>query len=353
MRWMLFGSALAWLTLLAPPLIVIAWLTGLPPWPLPVLAVPVAPLLFGAMMKALRGDDARRRKRWVQAFGLGALLAPLVVVASLSGWLVGWAWAAMITLLAWVALAGYAHRAALTVHEHRLEIHAPALRRPVRLVQLSDVHIGSRSPALLEELVRRATELAPDAVVITGDLIDASDIADDALGALKHLPMPVVMCLGNHERYTRLDRTLALIEGAGVQVLRDSAYRLGEVSLLGLDDRDRPDALPAALRQAMNGDPDSTCRVLLYHRPDGWSAARAAGVPLMLAGHTHGGQIWPFGLAVRRAYPHSLGRFDADGCTLYVSPGAGTWGPTLRLGTRSEITLVTLSPTAAADRADR
>ena len=91
--------------------------------------------------------------------------------------------------------------------------------------------------------------------------------------------------------------------------------------------------------------------MLLYHRPDGWAAARAAGVRLMLAGHTHGGQIWPFGLAVRRAYPEDIGRFDADGSTLYVSPGTGTWGPVFRLGgggggggTRSEMTLVELVP---------
>ena len=78
--------------------------------------------------------------------------------------------------------------------------------------------------------------------------------------------------------------------------------------------------------------------MLLYHRPDGFEAAAAHGIPLMLAGHTHAGQIIPFNYLTRRVYPRLVGLFELDGARMYVSPGTGTWGPVLRLGSRSEIT---------------
>ena len=346
-RWMLGGTLAAWLTLLAPPLTLAGWLAGVPAWPAPLLAVPVAPVVFGTVMRALRGSSARARWLWMQAFGLGALLMPIVGVgivlrAALPAPTVG-----ALVALAWVLVALAANRAARRVHVARLDVEVANLERAVRLVQISDVHVGSRRPAFLASVVRDVAELSPELVVITGDLVDASDIAPDALAALGELTgagVPVFLSLGNHERYTHLERTLARIEATGVRVLRDEALVHGPLRLLGIDDRDRPDALPGILARLAPDRTDARPDVLLYHRPDGWAAARAAGVRLMLAGHTHGGQIWPFGLAVRRAYPEDVGRFDADGSTLYVSPGTGTWGPVFRLGTRSEMTLVELVP---------
>jgi predicted MPP superfamily phosphohydrolase len=82
--------------------------------------------------------------------------------------------------------------------------------------------------------------------------------------------------------------------------------------------------------------------VLLSHTP--WQADRAAraGAELMLSGHTHGGQIWPFGYLVQTAYPLLAGRYDVDGMPMIVSRGTGTWGPRMRLWHRSEILRVTL-----------
>ena len=82
----------------------------------------------------------------------------------------------------------------------------------------------------------------------------------------------------------------------------------------------------------------------MYHRPDGAEDAARAGVDLMLCGHTHNGQIVPFNWIVRRHFPRIAGRFDIDGMMLYVSPGTGTWGPTMRLGSSNEITVFDVSP---------
>jgi len=93
--------------------------------------------------------------------------------------------------------------------------------------------------------------------------------------------------------------------------------------------------------RALEPAPDAF-RILLYHRPDGAEDAALWGAHLMLCGHTHNGQIVPFNYVVRRVFPRIQGRYDVDGMQLYVSPGTGTWGPVLRLGSRSEISLITL-----------
>lgn len=336
------GPFAAWATLLAPPLVLASWIFGLAVWPALLIALVAAPPVFALVMSALRGPRARPRWLWMQAFGLGALLMPLVLAGGIARLLIPASAVGIGVLAAWVVLAIFANAGARQVHERHLRIDAPGLPGALRIVQLSDVHVGSRSGAFLHAVVARALALRPDLVVITGDLIDTSDRPEDALEALARLDVPCFMCIGNHERYTRLDESLAAIRATGVRVLRDEAVHHAGLWLIGIDDRDRPEALPDILDRTAGGD---GFHVLLYHRPDGWGAARAAGIRLMLAGHTHGGQIWPFGLAVRRLYPEIVGRFDAPGSTLYVSPGTGTWGPVFRLGTRSEMTLVELLPT--------
>jgi predicted MPP superfamily phosphohydrolase len=84
--------------------------------------------------------------------------------------------------------------------------------------------------------------------------------------------------------------------------------------------------------------------LLLYHRPRGHEAAASAGVDLMISGHTHNGQIVPFNFVVNRVFEKAAGLFRHQDTHLYVSAGTGTWGPTMRLGTRSEITLFEIAP---------
>ena len=275
---MLGGALAAWLTLLAPPLVLAAWLAGVPAWPAPLLAVPLAPVLFGTVMRALRGSSARARWWWMQAFGLGALLLPIVGLGVALRAVLPPATVGALAGLAWAGTALLANRAARRVRVARVDVEIAGLERPVRLVQLSDVHVGSRPPAFLADVVRDVLELSPELVLITGDLLDASDIADDALAALGTLTgagVPVYLSLGNHERYTDLARSIAAIEAEGVRVLRDEAVVHGPLRLLGIDDRDRPDALPGILARLASDRSEARPDVLLYHRPDGWAAARA------------------------------------------------------------------------------
>ena len=343
----LAAATSAWLTLLAPPIALLAWLAGQAAWPYVLAAFLVAPLVFERVMAALRGNRTRSKHRWMNAFGLGAVLLPLTVFGAFARLALAPRTVGLAVLVAWVALALHARRRGTIVHDVPLKLRLPTLSRAIRLVQLSDVHVGSRDAAFLERVVTQAIAHAPELVVITGDLLDESRVGAAELAALARFECPVFLSLGNHERYVNLARAITAIETHGVRVLRDEWTVHGPLRLIGIDDRDRPDALPDVLAR-VPVDPEHV-DVLLYHRPDGWAAARAKGIPLTLSGHTHGGQIWPFGLLVKRRYPDTIGRFERDGTTLYVSSGTGTWGPALRLGTRSEMTVIDLVP----DRSER
>jgi predicted MPP superfamily phosphohydrolase len=100
---------------------------------------------------------------------------------------------------------------------------------------------------------------------------------------------------------------------------------------------------------ALAGAPEGAFRLLLAHNPKSAPAAARAGFDLQLSGHTHGGQFFPWTLVVRRVHaPHSHGLSQEGRMWVYVSPGTGTWGPLVRLGTRPEVTLIRLVRRAEA-----
>jgi predicted MPP superfamily phosphohydrolase len=225
---------------------------------------------------------------------------------------------------------------------------SPKLTRPFRLVQLSDVHIGSRSGRYLTRVVDRVNALGPDAVVITGDLVDTETVGEAELAALKKVGAPTFLSIGNHERYVGLDALQPLVESLGVTVLRQASQVIGEIQLIGIDDAESADqvAVQLPLIERCGG----KYNVLLYHRPLGWLDAFAGGIDLMLSGHTHNGQIFPFNWLVRAQFSRIHGLYPASSGAgqHYVSPGTGTWGPVMRLGSHNEITVFDLGPTGDA-----
>jgi hypothetical protein len=241
--------------------------------------------------------------------------------------------AAFITAL---AVGGFVN--AQLLHVRRVSVPAPAAVAGHTIVQITDVHIGSRSPRLLKRIVARVNALRPDHVVITGDLIDFAGISRLELAPLGEFSASAYFAIGNHERYVDLAAIDERLRALGVIVLRDQAVTSGPFQFIGIDDVDSAARIPAALSR-IDVSPDHYS-VLLYHRPDGFDAAADKGIGLMLAGHTHAGQLIPFNLIVKRVYPRLRGLFELNGSRLYVSPGTGTWGPILRVGSRSEITLI-------------
>lgn len=224
----------------------------------------------------------------------------------------------------------------------RIEIRSAKLSARRRVVQISDVHIGSRQGGFMARVVKRVNRLQADVVVITGDLLDSSAVEIDALRSLQDIIAPTFFSVGNHERYADLPKVITMLEALNVRPLRQQSHFEAGLQLHGIDDADSPQQVAKQL-PGLDIDTDKF-NILLYHRPNGWEDAIAHGVDLMLSGHTHNGQIFPFNYIVKQQFARINGYYHKNGAHLYVNAGTGTWGPLMRLGSLNEISSFELIP---------
>lgn len=240
------------------------------------------------------------------------------------------------------------------ISEVEVPLGVPAALKGLRIVQVSDIHVGPTiGRGFIERLVARINALEPDVVAITGDLVDGT------VARLGHHTAPLgdiesrhgtFFCTGNHEYYSGADAWIAELSRLGVRVLRNERVTLDHdgaaLDLLGIDDW-RADRFPghgADLARAVAGRDPQTPSVLLAHQPRAVSEAAELGVDLVLSGHTHGGQIWPLGAFVKLVQPYVRGlHLHRDRTWIYVHPGTGYWGPPMRLNTPAEIAVITLT----------
>ena len=218
-----------------------------------------------------------------------------------------------------------------------------------RIVQVSDLHVarGIRRP-YVEHVVRLTKPLEPDLIALTGDMVDGpvGRLADDVapLGELAR-EAPAFFVLGNHDCYSGPQAWTRQFRKLGFRVLLNehAIVRHGRARIViagVLDPTLPPGPHPET---AIANAPPAAFKLLLAHNPKSARAAERAGFDLQLSGHTHGGQFFPWTLVVRRVHgPHHHGLSRRGRMWVYVSPGTGTWGPPVRLGTRPEVTLIRL-----------
>ena len=225
----------------------------------------------------------------------------------------------------------------------------PKERDGLVLAEVSDIHLGTLIGARwLERLVTDVNTLRPDIIIMAGDIVDGNvERVQPFVPLLKKLqaPLGVWAVTGNHEFYAGLARSLAVFESAGFSVLRD---RWAEVApglvLAGVDDLTArrefgEDGDPVA--QALSGRPKGAT-IFVSHSPLQADVAVRHGAGLMLCGHTHNGQIWPFKYLVQLRYRLIGGRYQVGSMPVIISRGAGTWGPRMRLWWPSEIVRIKL-----------
>lgn len=255
-------------------------------------------------------------------------------------------------LAAGLLLAGFAlvqgHRApAVVAYEVPMEGLPPALDG-TRLAVLSDTHLGAQlGPQWFGERVDQTLALRPDAILLLGDIFEGHGRAEEELlPVLLRLraPLGVWAVSGNHESHGS-GTSLKLLEDAGIPLLRDRwADAAPGLVFAGVDDlnrRRRHGEDVGVMEKALAGRPPGAV-VLLSHAPWRAEEAAAAGAGLMVSGHTHDGQIWPFNVLVALEYPLVGGRYEVGGMAVLVSRGTGTWGPRMRLWRRGEILDITL-----------
>lgn len=225
------------------------------------------------------------------------------------------------------------------------------LKKEYKIVQLSDIHIGGLIDAtFIKSMVQRVNALTPDLVVITGDLVDI-DIskAEAPLGELEALKSTygTYFIVGNHEYFHGIEKIINKVNSLGIKVLENENVYIGEdnrgFNLAGVYDIFGYRAnhhLPDLYKALQNKKNSPT--VLLAHQPR-YIEEVGLGVDLILSGHTHGGQLYPFKFLVKLAQPYISGLHQhTKELQIYVNKGTGFWGPPMRLGATSEITEITL-----------
>lgn len=223
----------------------------------------------------------------------------------------------------------------------------PASAPAFRLAHISDLHLSRlKSAEWVESVVASVNALSPDAIVITGDMID--DKMPELgmfIPAMKKLSAKygVFAVPGNHDYYSGLDNMSEFERAAGVRILQNEKTEVGGVlEIFGVDNEIlSPARYEAVLERGTKG--GRLPIVMLKHKPTGFGPASEKGVFLQLSGHTHAGQIPPLDLIVRLVYEFPFGLYQRGGSYIYTTCGSGTWGPPMRLFSHSEVVLITIS----------
>lgn len=315
---------------------------------------PIVTVLF------LRG----RKPDWMHSLafvllGLAATLFMLLLAAKLGNWALGhplprtWPWgvlavAALFTLFGWRA----AFAPAL-VRRFDLPISGlDAGLQGLRIVQISDLHVsGLVGEAEVDRLVAQVQAEAPDLIAVTGDLVDGPPdtlrSAVQRLGALQ-APLGVHYVTGNHEYFWGVDAWMQELRGLGWNLLlnehRVLEHRGATLRVVGVNDPTAPQlGKPGPdLQAALHGSESAPFTLFLAHQPSAHVLAEQIQAQLFLAGHTHGGQFFPFNLLIGFFHKYARGLHRHGATWVYVHPGSGFWGPPSRLGVPPEIAVLTL-----------
>ncbi len=219
---------------------------------------------------------------------------------------------------------------------------------------ISDLHLGSLiGESWLAARVAQVNAMHPDMILVLGDVFEGDSDNERRNGMMMQLrklsaPLGVWGVTGNHESHGGLEAGVEFLEDSGIRMLRNrwTEIRPGLV-LAGIDDRGHgfsSSGRTDRIAQALSGIPPDAATIFLSHRPQGMSEAAAAGVELMLCGHTHGGQLWPFTYVSAAVNDLLMGKYVINGMPVIVTRGMGTWGPRMRLWLPGEILRITLNP---------
>lgn len=239
----------------------------------------------------------------------------------------------------------------------RVTIHLPHLPpefEGYRIAQFTDLHVGPTiKRRFVSEVVHELNTLSTDLIVFTGDLVDGTvrQLKQD-VAPLSELTAAdgVFFVTGNHEYYSGALDWIAEAERLGMRVLLDN-HRIitrsgAHLTIAGVTDYSAPDMIADHVsdpHKAIAGAPDQSVKILLAHQPRNIFEAARAGFDLQISGHTHGGQYYPWRYMVTFSQPYVTGLHRHESTWIYVNRGTGYWGPPMRIGVPSEITIFTLT----------
>jgi hypothetical protein len=293
---------------------------------------------------------------WMAVFEYAVLFLP---PANLLAWLlmqaglnrtavIGGIGAFVLAAIAFLIIRGTWNAWQPVIRRHRITVaKQPRDRKQLRIAVASDLHLGAIvGRRHLERLVRCVEEIKPDLVLLPGDVLDdhiEPYIRNNLAETMRKLqaPLGVYAVLGNHEYYGgNLPLFLEQLKAGGIRVLLDETAAVGDVVIAGRKDITAEAArfggrLP--LNELLAGIERSYPILLLDHQPVRLDEAEEQGVDIVFCGHTHRGQMAPNHLLTRRLFEVDWGYKRKGGTHVFVSSGFGTWGPPVRIGSRSEV----------------
>ena len=249
---------------------------------------------------------------------------------------------------------GYATYNASNTKLVEVKVQLPKLQQNIRIVQLTDTHIGHfRGKEHVQKLVSLVNKANPDIIFFTGDCFESwYNFNAQTLEPLAQLQAPIYFVEGNHDGYVNSKQAKQLLREAGVHVLENEVATDKGLCIVGLEYMSadtksvnahaphRSETIESILPSLPI---DKTLPVIaLQHSPIGTNYIEKAGIDLLLSGHTHGGQLWPLTWINNRAFRYNKGLSKQNTLQIYTSCGSGSFGPPMRLGTPSEIAVLDL-----------
>ena len=204
-----------------------------------------------------------------------------------------------------------------------------------QILFISDIHLGTNNKKHLVKIIKKINKLNFDFLLIGGDLIDSSSFDFKDLNILKEINKPIYFVSGNHEYYLKDYRNkINQLASFNINHLKNNKIEIDGINLIGIDDNQTESSKINFANKLCD---NNLFNLVVCHKPDIWQKLNCKN-HLILSGHTHNGQIFPFNFVVKLKFKFIYGLYSMNNSNLYVSSGAACWGPKIRLGSKNEIT---------------
>jgi len=231
----------------------------------------------------------------------------------------------------------------------QIEIAADNITKEQKIVVLSDIHIHRViNPDKVKGIIERTNAQNPDIILLAGDILD-DDVkyVAETTTLLKQLKAQkgIYFVTGNHEFYAGYKPTVNILKQLGFTFLENGGVSLDDIYVAGIPDTfsGKDFGKIARIDKAFAAADKNQYKILMSHTPTEFAENKA--FDLEISGHTHGGQIFPFHIFAKLHNQYLAGLYDMEnGAKIYVSRGAGQWGPQMRFLAPAEISVITLKP---------
>ena len=246
----------------------------------------------------------------------------------------------IISLLIIIIISIYGMLNARKISLKIITLHSSKITKNYNIIFISDIHLGTNTSKHLSKILSKIETLDYDFLLIGGDLIDSSSFKMNDLNLFNRIKKPIYFVNGNHEYYLKdFKDKIKELKKFKIKVLKNSSKQIDQINIIGIDDLQTKYSKIKHVEKLYK---NNLFNLVLSHKPDFWNNIKNKS-DLMLSGHTHNGQIFPFNFFVKLKFKFIYGIYEYKNSKLYVSSGAGCWGPKLRIGSSNEIVNIRLT----------